>query len=241
VVDEVLTRGPNLERLNAVDAAIIIALIALAGSLFSTVATVFGAPRLQARHEARAVLESYREPLLAAAYELQARLHNILCDRFLERHLLGSNRIKKDAALESTLYVFAQFFAWREIIRQEIQLLRFPKDKETREMARLVLDIGEAFLRDDFGDQFMIWRVEQRGLGERMITISDGKPRCLGYAAFIEKRATMNHWLQPLESDLNNLQDQGRKRLAEVQHLLLDLVTRLDEDQTRYPFKMEKV
>jgi hypothetical protein len=87
-------------------------------------------------------------------------------------------------------------------------------------MARLVLDIGEAFLRDDFGDQFMIWRVEQRGLGERMITIADGKPRCLGYAAFIEKRATMNHWLQPLESDLNNLQDQGRKRLAEVQHLL---------------------
>jgi hypothetical protein len=58
--------------------AIVIALIALAGSVFSTIVTVFGAPALQARHDAKKALDNYREPLLAAAYELQARLYNIL-------------------------------------------------------------------------------------------------------------------------------------------------------------------
>src|SRR5438128_12283393 len=104
----------------SMDAAIVIALIALVGSVLSTVATVFGAPAFQARREARKVLDTYREPLLAAAYELQARLHNILCNSFAEDYILGNKAKKQDAALQSTLYVFAQFFGWREIIRREI-------------------------------------------------------------------------------------------------------------------------
>jgi hypothetical protein len=222
------------------DVAIILALISLAGSVFATLATVIGGPTLQARREAKSVLESYREPLLAAAYELQARLHNILCNRFLERYMLGEERLKERAALESTLYVFAQFFAWREIVRREIQFLRFPRDEETRETGRLLLHIGETFLTDQFGDQFMIWRVEQRGLGERMIVTADGKPRCMGYAAFIEQRETMSEWLEPLEHDLKNLQSRGRERLTQLQHQLLELVMRLDPNQTRYPFKLER-
>lgn len=229
-----------MERFSGVDAAIIIALVALAGSLISTVATVLGAPALQARSEAKAKLDSYREPLLASTYELQARLHNILAAAFLEKYLFGENRVKQGAALESTLYVFAQFFGWREIIRREIQFLRFPRDEETRTTARLLQDIGETFLTDEFGAQFMIWRVEQRGLGERMITTSEGKPRCMGYAAFIEQRATMREWLEPLERDLKNLGDEGRERLTKLQHLLLELVNRLDAEHTRYPFELEK-
>jgi hypothetical protein len=223
-----------------VDAAIIIALIALAGSLFSTVATVFYAPRLQARREAKAKLETYREPLLASAFELQSRLHNIIRGEFLEKFLFDESRGKKDAAIHSTLYVFAQFFGWREIIRREVQFLRFPRDVETRETARLLQRIGEAFLTDDYGSQLMIWRVEQRGLGERMITITDGQLRCMGYAAFTEQRAKMKEWLDPIERDITSLDEGGRKRLTELQHLLLDLVDRLDPEHTRYPFKLER-
>jgi hypothetical protein len=223
-----------------VDAAIIIALIALAGSLISTVATVFGAPALQARREAKLKLETYREPLLASAFELQSRLHNILRGRFLEKFLFDESRAKQDAALQSTLYVFAQFFGWREIIRREVQFLRFPRDEQTRETGRLIQRIGEAFLTDDYGTQLMIWRVEQRGLGERMITTTNGQLRCMGYAAFIEQRETMKEWLEPIERDIRNLDDGGRRRLTEVQHLLLDLVQRLDPERTRYPFELEK-
>jgi hypothetical protein len=222
------------------DVAVVIALIALAGSIFSTLATVFGTPVLQARREARAVLARHREPLLAAAYELQSRLHNILCNRFVEDYVLATKARKQEAALESTLYVFAQFFGWREIIRREIQFLRFPKDEETREIARILRNIGETFLTDDYGRQFMIWRVEQRGLGERMIVASDGTPTCMGYATFLEQRATMKEWLEPLERDLREIGEGGRKRLTELQHLLLELVQKLDEDRMRYPFTLEK-
>jgi hypothetical protein len=220
--------------------AIIISLIALAGSILSTLATVFGAPALQARREARKILETYREPLLAASYELQARLHNILCNQFVENYIVGDKAGKGDAAVHSTLYVFGQFFGWREIIRRDVLFLRFANDAQTREIARLLRDIGETFLTDKYGLNFMIWRVEQRGFGERMIIDANGKMTCLGYASFIEQRATMHEWLAPLERDLRNLKDEDRPRLTELQHLLLKLVKRLDEKQTRYPFPMNE-
>jgi hypothetical protein len=220
--------------------AIVIALIALAGSAFSTIVTVFGAPALQARRDAKKALDTYREPLLAASYELQARLYNILQLKFVETYISDDTAGKRNPAIESTLYVFAQFLGWREIIRREVQYLRFSRDGQTREIGRLLQDIGETFLSDKYGSQFMIWRVEQRGLGERMTESAGNKMTCLGYASFIEHRPTMQEWLRPLENDLENMRDGGRKRLTELQHLLLDLVIQLDDKQKRYPFELKK-
>jgi hypothetical protein len=222
------------------DTAIVIALIALAGSVLSTIVTVFGAPVLQARRDAKKALDTYREPLLAASYELQARLYNILQLKFVEKYISDDTAGKRNPAIESTLYVFAQFLGWREIIRREVQYLRFSRDRQTREIGRLLQDIGETFLSDKYGSQFMIWRVEQRGLGERMIESADNKMTCLGYASFIEHRPTMQEWLHPLENDLENIRDGGRKRLTELQHLLLELVRQLDDKQKRYPFELNK-
>jgi len=221
-------------------AAVVIALIALIASLLSTVLTVFGAPVFQARREGTKLLATYREPLLAAAYELQARLHNILCNDFVEKYIRSDAAGKQDAAVQSTLYVFAQFFGWREIIRREVQFLRFARDEETRDVARLLRDITETFLLDDYGPQFMIWRVEQRGLGERMIVSDGDRPTCVGYAAFIDQRANLAEWLAPLERDLQDIGEEGRTRLVKLQHLLLELVTKLDEKQMRYPFALNQ-
>jgi hypothetical protein len=232
--------GEARDDVAAMDTAVAIALIALAGSILSTIVTVFGGPAFQARREARKVLETYREPLLAAAYELQARLHNILRNDFIDDYVVGRKAGKQAAAVASTLYVFAQFFGWREVIRQEVQFLRFERDEQTRQVARLLQDIGETFLSDDFGPQFMVWRVEQRGLGERMITSSNGESACMGYASFLDQRAEMCEWLDPLERDLTQLDDAGRERLRKLQHLLLELVGRLDDKNTRYPFELER-
>jgi hypothetical protein len=220
--------------------AFVIAVIALIGSVVSTVVTVFGAPALQARRDARKDLENYREPLLAACYELQARLYNILQLSFVEKYVIGDAAGKRKSAIESTLYVFAQFFGWREIIRREVQYLRFSRDSHTREVAMLLRDIGEVFLSDRYGPQFMIWRVEQRGLGEKMILAADGKMTCLGYASFVDRLPSMQEWLQPFEHDLEHLDDRGRQRLTELQHLLLRVVQRLDDKQKRYPAGMKE-
>ena len=80
------------------DAAIVIALIALLGAVLSTLVTTFGAPVFQGRREARAVLNTYREPLLSAAFELQSRLRNILDGEFLEKYLASEEQGKQEAA-----------------------------------------------------------------------------------------------------------------------------------------------
>ncbi len=220
--------------------AIVLALVALAGSLFSTVVTTFGLPAHLARRDARKLLDTYREPLIAASYELQARLYNILRNTFVDRYIRSDDAGRRVAAIESTLYVFAQFFGWKEVIRQDVQYLRFSRDQQTRRFAQLLRDIGETFLSDSYGPQFMIWRVEQRGLGERMIASSNGAQACLGYASFLDKRATMAEWLEPIERDLENIDDGGRQRLTKIQNLLYELVTQLDENQTRYPFEIKR-
>jgi hypothetical protein len=222
------------------DTAVVIALIALAGSLFSTIVTVFGAPALQARRDAKNVLDNYREPLIAASFDLQARLYNILQLRFVEKYVKAEEPGKRDSALESTLYVFAQFFGWREIIHREVQYLRFSRNRKTREVGQLLRDIEETFLSDGYGSQFMIWRVEQRGIGERMVESVGSEIKCLGYASFIKQRSTMEKWLGSLEDDLENLQDGGRKRLTELQHMLVKLVRKLDDKRKRYPFDLKE-
>jgi hypothetical protein len=220
--------------------AILIAALALVGSVLSTVGLVFGSPAYQARTEARKVLETYREPLLAASYELQARLHNILRNEFLAVYVTGDKAGRADAAIQSTLYVFAQFLGWREIIRREVQLLRFPRGRQTRAVTRLLGQITDTFLSDQYGPQFMLWRVEQRGIGERLIvSTASGKQTCMGYATFVAQRETLSEWLEPLECDLRQVDADGRRRLIELQHRLLELVRQLDESRTRYPYELE--
>jgi len=220
--------------------AVLIALIALAGSVLSTIVTVFGAPAFQARRDAKKTLDNYRDPLVAASYELQSRLYNILQLKFVEKYISDEATGKRNSAIESTLYVFAQFFGWREIIRRDVQYLRLSRDRRIREIGQLLRNISEAFLSDRYGPQFMIWRIEQRGIGERMIESVDGKISCLGYASFIERRLTMEEWLTPLEHDLEHLQEGGRKRLTELQHMLVQLVRKLDDQQKRYPFELKE-
>jgi len=223
-----------------VNTAIVIAVVALVSSVVTAIVSTFGAPVIQGRRDATKVLDSYREPLIAASYELQARLYNILSLEFVDRYLKNDTAGKQDAAMDSTLYVFAQFFGWRELIHVEVQYLRFSRHERTRRVSKLLWDVGQEFLADSYGPQFMIWRVEQRGLGERMICSVNGRVTCMGYAAFLEQRGTMAEWLKPLEHDLENLDEGGRQRLTKIQHLLLTLVRELDDKGKRYPFRMNE-
>jgi hypothetical protein len=214
------------------DSALVIALIALVGSIVSTVATVFGTPAVQARSAAGKVLQQHREPLLGAAFDLQARLYNILRLQFVEKWIADPGPGRRTQAIDSTLYVFAQFFAWMEIIRREIHVLRFSRDGKTREIAHVIDRIEETFLADSYGSQFMLWRIEQRGIGERMIQRDGNALGCLGYASFLTQRSSMQEWLAPLEGALLELGDGGRRRLTDLQHLLVELVRRLDLEHT---------
>ena len=214
--------------------------IGLAGGVFAAVLSAWVALRqtrmaqtldeLERAEQAEAVLKRYREPLAAAAFDLQSRIYNILCMEFFEKF---GGRERGDEALTSTLFRLAQYFGWSEILRRDIQFLSFPEDEDTQKVADLQSRIAGCFLTDDHGHGLMIWNDEQRALGELMIVEEHGKVLCMGYARFRNDRdGAFAPWLKRLRKELPD--GGARDRLREIQHLLCELVETLDSRKLRY-------
>jgi hypothetical protein len=184
--------------------------------------------------EAEEVLTRYREPLVAAAYDLQRRLYNIIDLSFLNVFMTPGNA-REEEAVESTLYRMAQYFGWTEILRRDIQFLKFREADVTRAVAKLQAEIGHTFASDGYAHAFMLWQDEQRAIGELMIVRENGSVGCRGYASFQEQRRA-GRWsrLERLEEDLRSGKAPAAKRLKEIQHQLCDLVDLLDKDQLLY-------
>lgn len=180
---------------------------------------------------AEEVLARYREPLAVAAFDLQSRLYNILELDFLGKY--GGPHVRAEEALRTTLFRFAQYFGWTEILRRDIQFLSFPEADETRHVAHLQSEIAKRFLTHEYGQALMIWSDEQRALGERMIVEEHGKVLCMGYARFSDAcDSTFEPWCARLRTELHEAP--ASDRLREVQHLLCELVETLDTHRVRY-------
>lgn len=186
---------------------------------------------LEAEARAEEVLKRYREPLAAAAFDLQSRLYNILELGFLGKY--GDQHPRSEEALRTTLFRMAQYFGWTEILRRDIQFLSFPEADDTRHVAQLQGEVAKRFLTDDYGQELMIWADEQRAIGERMIVEEHGKVLCMGYARFREEcDGAFRPWCERLRDEVT--QKAARERLREIQHLLCELVETLDENSVRY-------
>ena len=95
------------------------------------------------RHlQAEAVLARYRDPLITATFELQDRLQNLL--RPSGQNVLVYLRVEDRAelAITSTLFRFAQYFGWTEVIRREIQFLQFDATAATRKVQDAIGKVG---------------------------------------------------------------------------------------------------
>jgi hypothetical protein len=142
---------------------------------------------------------------------------------------------REDEAVESTLYRVAQYLGWTEILRRDIQFLKFREADETRAVAQLQADIGHTFASDGYGHDFMLWQDEQRAVGELMIVRENGSLHCLGYASFVKRHGTESwHWLKRLERDFRSGKARRDARLREIQNRLCELVELLDKDQLLY-------
>jgi len=187
--------------------------------------------------QAEQVLTRYRQPLAAAAFDLQSRLYNILRQGLFDAY--GSDPRRGEEVLRTTVFRLAQYFGWTEILRRDIQFLSFPEDEETRRVSKLQSDITKCFLSDGYGQALMIWSDEQRAVGERMIAEEHGKVLCMGYARFSDRfEDTFASWRERLRSELP--QESARGRLRDVQHLLCELVETLDEREIYYPHDLER-
>ena len=186
--------------------------------------------------QAEEVLEHYRRPLLAAAFDLQERLDNILNPKrdFLSRYgEIGNPR--RDDAVKTTLYRIGGYFCWVEMMRHDRQFLQLREPEETRALTELVRRVGWTFGDDRYGPDFMLWHEEQRAIGERMI-VRDGETMgCVGYATFVESYPeSFARWFDRFEGALVRETAMKSRRLGELRDALRSLVESLDPDELRY-------
>lgn len=211
------------------DAGIIVALIALA----ATVANVGLTYSLKARSERRREQERsdarwarYQASLALAAEELSSRIENILDGAFLDAYSRGPY---SDEAVQSTLFRFAQFFGWSEIVR------RYTRDPDPRhvQQAQTVLDlqrrVGKTFNTDKYGaGGFMIWREAQRAVGELMITREGDVVDAKGVADFVFELDKFRPWLSRMEAIVATERisdwDAGERRRLQDARAALDVL-----------------
>src|SRR3954453_8140301 len=72
---------------------------------------------------AREVLDRYRRPLLAAAYQLERRTDNIRRRGFLG--YLKADQHRAEVAMKGNLYRVAVYLGWRELLNRELTYLEF--------------------------------------------------------------------------------------------------------------------
>lgn len=198
------------------------------------------------RATAEATVSHYREPLLSAAFDLQARIYNMHRGRFF-----GEDR--SSYHLDHTLFVFGQYLGWREIIRQEIQFLDLGDTPTTKNLAEHLERITSSLsmTAGDLPGNFKLFRGEQRAIGEKMMCpASEAEEqgmahRCLGYAAFVEAlhEPDFDVWFAKLRGyvlDVESSDIFDFNRLSFLQNALIDLIDALDSKFVRFPGRLRK-
>jgi hypothetical protein len=209
--------------------------------------------RARSDREARLeqVMSRYRDPLLSAAFDLQARIYNLI-GRDYWQEVGSDDEEDRSYAVKSTLFVIAQYLAWTEALRRGAQFLDLGELKRNRDLGERLEVIRSALATDRhrFGPQFRIFRNHQRAIGEIMLEATPdaeaegGRWQCLGYASFcskLDQDGSFRAWFERLDSDMRELASgpgAARARLAALQHALIDLLDFLDEEAVRFPRRL---
>lgn len=238
--------------------ALLVALVTQRGQIRNGKDLVVLKDRLDAesRHQerqlsARTELNNLREPLLAAAEDLQRRIWNIRKNHFLD-YLHIADRHRREVALFGTLHRFATYWALQELLYSRTNLLRFESDPDTKDVAELVGRIARICASDSTaGLNLIFWREEQRAVAELMFDISSASPvpPIMGFATFRnrydedtrrEVAKDFAFWLGSFAKDLQAAAVSENVRLKELDDGLKELVKALQQgravptETTRY-------
>lgn len=179
----------------------------------------------------------YLEPLIRSAADLQSRIYNILEGGFIERYYHNGSERNQNYVINNTVFLVAQFFAWTEAARIDVQFLNLENDLKTRKLSELQSKIYTLIQTDSLGPHFVFFAGEQRAIGEQMLIKMDKGYNCIGYGEFIKKNAFCNEFLfQELKDEIVKMTAniQGyRIRLQKLQHALIDLLDYLDPNEVR--------
>jgi len=186
------------------------ALVTTAGTLLGLVLKdwVFARSfeKWRTRHALEAAQRKYRDPIVLSALELFHRLAEVLREYptdFLASHLLGEqetttersairDRYFRQYKLQSSVFRLCAFLGWLELYRQELVFLESGRGRPNRlvedSIRNIRADLADGTLNgsQDWYEwtDALIYREEQRAIGEVMITDGSGARVVLGYAQF---------------------------------------------------------
>jgi hypothetical protein len=233
------------------DSPLALALIAAVAAIFAAIPTALVTARNQAKtlaaqaeekreqrlHDAKAELDRYREPLREAARDLAHRIGNIRRTDSLHGYLSGPDENRQQIVLLGTCFRLARFWGVLEVLYNNISIEHFEAAASTKSVGNLLTKIGRTFASDSFGPRFMVWREEQRAIGELML---NPEPRgvmshCIGFATFAKNYDEIfSNWFASIEEALRSADVQADRRLADLQNLLQQLVEQLDDGRASH-------
>ncbi|MBT2949663.1 hypothetical protein ACEO96_18920 [Vibrio anguillarum] len=192
-------------------------------------------------YELEKIMSSYKGPLIHAVYDLQSRIYNIVKKNLINVYYTRGDNSQKEYVLNNTAFLIAQFFAWNEIIRKEIQFIEFDNIENTRSLSDLKDQVYSLWQTDSYDDDFYIWAGDQRGIGEVMIDFTNGKLTSIGYAEFLKVldrgKEPLLIKLQEKVKGLLESDEIDNDRLIGIQHSLIDMLKFLDPECIRFPKK----
>jgi len=201
---------------------------------------------LSKAEQAEAVLGRYREPLLAAAHNLQSRLYNIVDQSYLD-YLRCGDPDQERYARDYTVYVLAEYLCWAEIIRRDLRFLDLGNEERNRDLVRLLEATQRAISSEKSPRPLRLFRGEQRAIGELMMAptgdAGSTQYESLGYVQFcarLDDDPTFAKWFHRLRTDVGHVATAGRakqSRLISLQNRLIDLIQFLDPQKQRLPAK----
>lgn len=174
----------------------------------------------------------WANPILGAVEELEGRLYNILykggCSKVLDRKRVGEVNpnwsISYDYYMDSTLFLFGQYFAWVRMLQEELSFEVFQTQFEKSRFFKAIGQVGWALSvfppkYECNGKDVEVFRLQQRAIGELLIIRENNKRSCMGYPEFLRqlKNDDFNQHFGPLRSLFDELKPEADCRWKRVE------------------------
>jgi hypothetical protein len=181
--------------------------------------------RRQQQVDRERLMSQFRGPAIRAMHDLERRIYGTVGEQ-----ASGYQNIKQEGQgeyyINATTFQIAQCCAWMEILREKMGALDYA-ELETR------LSALSQSLLGAYRPHFHVFLLEQREIGERMVSITNGEMCCKGYSEFLD---LLNREDAPIcfsrlrDRVITMLDNWGpeAEKLVRIQHALVDMVKFLD-------------
>lgn len=127
--------------------------------------------------------------------------------------------------VNSTLFLFGQFFGWIQLLREDVNYEIFRNARENMDLASAMLGVSKSLgdypLTYCMGHDAQVFRLQQRAIADLFIVTNEGAPRTLRYHEFIARKddAEFAPHLNPLRELLVGVSPEGDCRWPRIEHL----------------------